>query len=59
MCLTDHPDNGIVFHRPEGYDPLWYELLRRNFEAGEAGMPCFGARSLTNRTPPVNLEVCR
>jgi FAD-dependent oxidoreductase family protein len=39
MCLTDHPENRIPFHKPEGYDPQWYELLLRNFEAGEAGMP--------------------
>ena len=39
MCLTDHPDNRIPFHKPAGYDPLWYELLLRNFEAGERGMP--------------------
>ena len=39
MCLTDKPENRIPFFKPEGYDPLWYELLLRNFEAGEAGMP--------------------
>ncbi|MBL9206095.1 MAG: FAD-dependent oxidoreductase [Opitutaceae bacterium] len=39
MCLTDHPDNRIPFHKPEGYHELWYELLFRNFEAGETGQP--------------------
>ncbi|MDC0264611.1 FAD-dependent oxidoreductase [Verrucomicrobia bacterium] len=39
MCLTDHPENRIPFHKPAGYNPLWYELLLRNFEAGERGMP--------------------
>ncbi|MDD2456417.1 MAG: FAD-dependent oxidoreductase, partial [Kiritimatiellae bacterium] len=39
MCLTDKPENRIPFGRPEGYDPQWYELLLRNFEAGESGMP--------------------
>lgn len=37
MCLTDHPENRIPFAKPEGYDPLWYELLLRNFEAGRQG----------------------
>ena len=37
MCLTDHPDNRIPFRKPAGYDPLWYELLLRNFEAGAVG----------------------
>ena len=36
MCLTDDPSNRIPFAKPEGYDPLDYELLLRNFEAGEA-----------------------
>ena len=38
MCLTDHPENRIPFHKPEGYDELWYELLLRNIEAGESNM---------------------
>ena len=37
MCLTDHPENRIPFTKPEGYNELWYELLLRNFEAGERG----------------------
>jgi hypothetical protein len=39
MCLTDHPENRIPFHKPEGYNEQWYELLLRNYEAGERGMP--------------------
>ena len=35
MCLTDDPANRIPFAKPEGYNPLDYELLLRNFEAGE------------------------
>jgi len=38
MCLTDHPENRIPFVKPEGYDPLWFELLLRNFEAGRQGI---------------------
>lgn len=39
MCLTDHPDNRAPFTQPEGFDPLEYELLLRNFEAGETKAP--------------------
>lgn len=39
MCLTDHPENRIPFHKPEGYQPQWYELMLRNFEAGETAIP--------------------
>lgn len=35
MCLTDVKENQIPFTKPEGYDALQYELLLRNFEAGE------------------------
>ena len=35
MCLTDVPENRIPFARPSGYDERTYELLFRNFEAGE------------------------
>ncbi len=33
MCLTDHPENRIVFKKPANYDELNYELLFRNYEA--------------------------
>lgn len=39
MCLTNHPANRIPFHKPDGYEEEWFELLLRNFEAGEKGMP--------------------
>lgn len=39
MCLTDHPDNRLPFHKPQGYRPEWYELMFRNFEAGETSIP--------------------
>ena len=35
MCLTDKPDNRIPFALPEGFDIREYELLFRNFEAGD------------------------
>lgn len=35
MCLTDHPENRIPFEKPVNYNELDYELLIRNFEAGD------------------------
>jgi hypothetical protein len=34
MCLTNDPDNRMPFPKPEGYDPLRYELLLRYMKAG-------------------------
>jgi hypothetical protein len=39
MCLTDAPENRIPFEKPAEYDSLNYELLLRNFEAGENEVP--------------------
>lgn len=39
MCMTDHPENRIPFGKPDGYVEQWYELLFRNFEAGERRVP--------------------
>ena len=39
MCLTDVEENMIPYPRPEDYDEARYELLLRNFEAGENGLP--------------------
>ncbi|MFT5469593.1 MAG: hypothetical protein ACI8UO_004715 [Verrucomicrobiales bacterium] len=53
MCLTDHPENRIPFHKPDGYDETWFELLLRNFEAGERGMPWINS-SMPNRKTDTN-----
>jgi hypothetical protein len=34
ICMTDAPDNQSPFPKPEGYDPLRYELLLRYMQAG-------------------------
>lgn len=34
MCLCDHPENRVLFPKPEGYDPLQYELLARYLNTG-------------------------
>jgi len=53
MCLTDKPENRIPFIKPEGYDPQWYELLLRNFEAGESNIPWINS-SMPNRKTDTN-----
>ncbi|TWU16711.1 FAD-dependent oxidoreductase [Planctomycetes bacterium Poly21] len=53
MCLTDHPENRIAFAKPDGYDPLVYELLLRNFEAGEKALPWINS-SMPNRKTDTN-----
>ncbi len=53
MCLTDHEQNRIPFHKPEGYDESWYELLLRNYEAGEKGFPWINS-SMPNRKTDTN-----
>ncbi|MFG0265730.1 MAG: FAD-dependent oxidoreductase [Rhodopirellula sp. JB055] len=53
MCLTDHPENRIPFHKPEGYQPLWYELMLRNYEAGEDAAPWINS-PMPNRKTDTN-----
>ena len=53
MCLTDHPENRIPFAKPAGYVEEWYELLLRNYEAGETGLPWINA-AMPNRKTDTN-----
>jgi hypothetical protein len=39
MCTTDVPGNQVEWVKPAKYDPLRYELLLRNFEAGDHRVP--------------------
>jgi hypothetical protein len=39
MCTTDVPENRVAWKKPHDYDPLRYELLLRNFEAGDHRSP--------------------
>lgn len=41
MCLTKVKENRVPFIKPEGYDEERYEILFRNFEAGERVVPLF------------------
>ena len=54
MCLTDHPKNRIPFHKPEGYKELDYELLFRNFEAGETQVPWINSQMPNCKTDTNN-----
>ncbi len=53
MCLTDHPDNRIPFDKPADYDEQLYELLLRNYEAGEEGFPWINS-NMPNRKTDTN-----
>jgi len=54
MCLTDHPENRIPFHKPEGYREIDFELLLRNFEAGAEHHPLWPACNMPNRKSDTN-----
>ncbi len=53
MCLTDHPDNRIPFAKPANYNERDYELLLRNYEAGEKGFPWINS-AMPNRKTDTN-----
>ncbi len=54
MCMTDHPENRIPFEKPQGYDSLDYELLLRNYEAGEEGFPWINSKMPNRKTDTNN-----
>ncbi len=56
MCLTDLPENRIPFAKPENYNELDYELLLRNYEAGEEGYPWINSK-MPNRKTDTNNRV--
>jgi hypothetical protein len=39
MCMSNVPENRTPFPKPAGYDEADYELLLRNFEAGDLRVP--------------------
>jgi hypothetical protein len=39
MCTTDVPENRRAWEKPANYDPQWFELLLRNFDAGDHRVP--------------------
>ncbi|HWL09167.1 MAG TPA: FAD-dependent oxidoreductase [Planctomicrobium sp.] len=54
MCLTDHPENRIPFAKPDDYNEANYELLLRNYEAGEKGFPWINSRMPNRKTDTNN-----
>lgn len=54
MCLTDAPENRIPFMKPKNYRELDYELLFRNFEAGEKGIPWINSKMPNRKTDTNN-----
>ena len=54
MCLTDCPENRVPFSKPVGYDERAYELLFRNFEAGETEFPRSQGRMPNRKTDTNN-----
>ena len=54
MCLTDVPENRIPFVKPANYRELDYELLLRNFEAGEKGEPWINSKMPNRKTDTNN-----
>ncbi len=39
LCMTDVPQNRVAFTKPADYDEAKYDLLFRNFEAGDLRLP--------------------
>jgi hypothetical protein len=53
LCLTDHLDNRRPIEKPADYDENKYELLFRNFEAGETEVPWI-CSPMPNRKTDIN-----
>lgn len=53
MCITDVAANRVPFEKPDGYDEQRFELLFRNFEAGERRVP-WSLFLMPNRKTDVN-----
>lgn len=53
MCLTNCTENRITFEKPTDYKELDYELLIRNFEAGEKRIP-WSNSAMPNRKTDTN-----
>lgn len=53
LCFTDVKENQIPFEKPADYDERRYELLFRNFEAGEQRIP-WSPTLMPNRKTDVN-----
>jgi hypothetical protein len=54
MCLTNDKDNKIPFPKPEGYDPMRYEILRRYIDTGVFDVMNLSKRMPNNKTDTNN-----
>ncbi|MBC2592931.1 FAD-dependent oxidoreductase [Ruficoccus amylovorans] len=55
LCLTDVPENRIAIEKPEGYDPMEYEVVLRHIQGSPDIMPGNGKKSgLFTLTPMPN-----
>jgi hypothetical protein len=54
MCMTDVPANRAPFEKPADYDEKMYELLFRNFEAGDLRIPMKPDRMPNGKTDTNN-----
>jgi hypothetical protein len=54
MCMSNSPDNQRPFPKPEGYSEADYELLFRNFEAGDLRFPLKPDRMPNRKTDTNN-----
>ncbi|HOK88449.1 MAG TPA: FAD-dependent oxidoreductase [Candidatus Hydrogenedentes bacterium] len=53
LCFTDDPENRLPVTKPAGYSEQDYELLFRNFEAGETRVP-WNLVLMPNRKTDIN-----
>jgi len=56
MCLTDKPENRIAFEKPDSYKEQDYELLFRNYEAGETKIPWINSEMPNRKTDTNNCD---
>ncbi|PQO25203.1 xanthan lyase [Blastopirellula marina] len=54
MCMSLVPENSVPFAKPEGYDESVYELLFRNYEAGDPRVPLHPAPAPNGKTDTNN-----
>lgn len=54
ICATDLPENRVPWPKPDDYDEARYELLFRNFEAGDMRRPWHPVRMPNRKTDSNN-----
>ncbi|MFM8270730.1 MAG: FAD-dependent oxidoreductase [Gemmata sp.] len=54
MCMSDVPANRVPFEKPRDYDEKLYELLFRNYEAGDLRVPMKPDRMPNGKTDTNN-----